>query len=163
MVYFRRYLLGRQFTLLTDQIVMKYLKSKTSPVGPLAGFVLESQEFHYDVEHIPGKDLGPPDCLSRTPNMIPDTETLVAQEMVYMTALASSLTSSTTPPSQELLCRSDWITGQLEDPGISSLRTLLLTQSTSMQLLSMLFETISCIIDIHKNLPNFVFTFLALL
>ena len=52
MTYFRQYLIGRQFTLLTDQIVLKYLKRKDEPLGVIAAYALESLEFDYTVQHV---------------------------------------------------------------------------------------------------------------
>ena len=133
-VLFQALSLGRQFTLLTDQVVMKYLKAKTSPIGPVAGFILESREFQYEVEHVPGKEHTPADCLSRARDLAPDLETMERQERVYMSLQASltTLTKDPSVPAQEhLLCRLDLVSGQLGDSGIQAIRTLLLTQPES--------------------------------
>ena len=64
MTYFGHHLLGRQFVLLTDQVVLKYLKTNDEPVCTLAAYALESHEFDYTVQHIPGKKHASPDFLS---------------------------------------------------------------------------------------------------
>jgi hypothetical protein len=133
MVYFRHYLLGRQFTLLTDQVVMKYLRTRAAPIGPLAGFILESQEFQYIVKHIPGAEHTPADFLSRVSarDHGPDLDTIARQELVYM-SLKASLTSLQREVSPDHnFCRQDWIEGQLGDSKISSLRTILLSNPGS--------------------------------
>ena len=47
MTNYRQYLIGRQFTLLTDQVVLKYLKYKTEPLRALAAPIIECQEVDY--------------------------------------------------------------------------------------------------------------------
>jgi hypothetical protein len=86
MMYFRHYLIGTQFTLLTDQIVLKYLKQKDDVRGVIAAFALESLEFDYTIKHVPGKKHVLPDFLSRISarDSPPDVETFAKQERVYM-------------------------------------------------------------------------------
>jgi len=66
MIYFKNYLLGRDFVLRTDNIVLKYLRNKTDNLGAMAIWVIESQAYSYTVSHVRGKDNHGPDMLSRT-------------------------------------------------------------------------------------------------
>ncbi|MEM7375721.1 MAG: RNase H-like domain-containing protein, partial [Bacteroidota bacterium] len=64
MNYFRHYLLGREFTLCTDNEMIKYLFSKKARQR-LRKYIVETQEFTFTVEHIPGRLHFGADLLSR--------------------------------------------------------------------------------------------------
>lgn len=53
---FRCYLLGRQFTLITDHAALRWMLSLRDPSSRLTRWALRLSEFEYKVEHKPGKD-----------------------------------------------------------------------------------------------------------
>ena len=126
MTYFRQYLIGRQFTLLTDQIVLKYLKRKDEPLGVIAAYALESLEFDYIVQHVPGKKHVVPDFMSRISarEEEPDLVTFENQERVYMPMFHRSLTCSATEAG---LGYEEWKKGQEGDSKISAIYQILIT------------------------------------
>ena len=64
----RSYLIGRRFTLITDQQSLTgMLKSTTRLCGRQTRWVMRLSEFTYDVHHRPGKLHVVPDCMSRAP------------------------------------------------------------------------------------------------
>ena len=64
MLHFKHYL-RVEFTLKTDQVVLKWLRTKKSNLGPMMKWVIESQGFSFTVEHVPGRIHHGPDLLSR--------------------------------------------------------------------------------------------------
>ena len=66
--HFRAYLLGRKFTVVTDHHALRWLHSVT-PKGRLARWVMDLQEYLFDVRHRPGSDNGNADALSRLPHV----------------------------------------------------------------------------------------------
>jgi transposase InsO family protein len=64
--HFRTYLIGRKFTLQTDNSAVKWLMEQTKP-GRLQRWVLRIQEFDFTLEHRPGKSNGNADGPSRNP------------------------------------------------------------------------------------------------
>ena len=69
--YFRHYLHGIEFTLVTDHQPLKWLLTTTDLVGKPARWMLMVMEFSFTVVHRPGKDHINADVLSRMP--IPST------------------------------------------------------------------------------------------
>jgi hypothetical protein len=61
---FRCYLYGRPFTLVTDHRVLCWLLKLKDPSAKLTRWALRLSEFHYAVEHRPGKHHVVPDALS---------------------------------------------------------------------------------------------------
>ena len=82
---YRHYLIGRKFTLLTDQSVLKHMTHSSNPPRALAASVLESQEFDYVVTHVPGTRHQAPDFMSRVAarNSEVDIITMNNQEREY--------------------------------------------------------------------------------
>jgi len=117
MTKFRHYLIGREFTLLTDQIVLKHLRAKTEPSGVIAQFALESLEFDFVVQHVKGSMHILPDFLSRPAarNAEIDHDTFNKQERVYMTVNAEE-------EEEPLIEYSDWLFHQMHDPYIQEIR-----------------------------------------
>ena len=63
---FRHYLLGKQFLLRTDNRINTFIQSKREPKSrKLLNWALELSEFDYKIHHIPSKNNGISDCLSR--------------------------------------------------------------------------------------------------
>ena len=86
---FRHYLIGRKFTLLTDQSVLRHMLNNSNPPRALAASVLESQEFDYVIKHVPGPRHQAPDFMSRTGarQSEVDLHTMECQEKVYMNVM----------------------------------------------------------------------------
>ena len=62
--YFRPYLLGKKFTVVTDHSALRWLHS-VEPKGRLARWVMCLQEYDFDILHRPGSENGNADSLSR--------------------------------------------------------------------------------------------------
>jgi transposase InsO family protein len=131
---YRHYLIGRKFTLMTDQEVMKYMSKSSDPPKSIAASVLESMEFDYAVVHVPGTQNGAPDFLSRVAARTSDIDqaTFDHQERVYMKMYVQP---EPNPEDVEFqngydnpapLSRDDWEQGQASDPRINGIRTHLL-------------------------------------
>ncbi len=85
--HFRVYLLGKDFTLVTDHSALRWLHS-VEPKGRLARWVMQLQEYSFDVKHRAGTANGNADALSRLPSeplvscattMLPGTNLYTAQ------------------------------------------------------------------------------------
>jgi len=77
--HFQQYLLGRHFTLRTDHHSLSWLRNFREPVGQLARWLEQLQEYSFSTIHRPGKRHGNADALSRLPcrqcgQHEPDTE-----------------------------------------------------------------------------------------
>ena len=92
MTYYRHFLLGAPFILQTDNVVIQWLRRKRYP-GILWKYVLESQEYDFKVEHVPGQQNQVADFLSRTSARCScyDIETFKKQERGYMAYLNTPL------------------------------------------------------------------------
>ena len=62
---FRPYIEGYRFKLITDHSALKWLNSFKEPMGRLARWALELQQWKFDIEHRKGKLHNVPDFLSR--------------------------------------------------------------------------------------------------
>jgi transposase InsO family protein len=56
---------GPRFEVVTDHMALRWLMSLREPRGRLARWMVEIQEFDYEISHVPGEKLVVPDCLSR--------------------------------------------------------------------------------------------------
>ncbi|MEL7426754.1 MAG: RNase H-like domain-containing protein [Bacteroidota bacterium] len=65
--HFRAYLLGRPFTLVTDHSALRWLHS-VEPKGRLGRWLMDLQEYSFQVQHRPGSANGNADALSRLPS-----------------------------------------------------------------------------------------------
>ena len=105
--HYRVYLLGREFTLVTDHSALQWLQS-VEPKGRLARWVMALQEFCFIVKHRPGTANKNADALSRLPQQPRD-----------------SSGTSTPPPSAIPIFATTMIPGynlqqaQLDDPYLS--------------------------------------------
>ena len=64
MQHFRVYLLGRKFHVITDNSSLRWLDS-LEPKGRIARWIMDLQEFDFDVRHRPGNSNQNSDALSR--------------------------------------------------------------------------------------------------
>ena len=65
--HFRHYLLGRKFTIVTDQRSLQWLHNFKDPDGLTARWLEKLAAFDYEVRQKPGKSIGHADGLSRVP------------------------------------------------------------------------------------------------
>ena len=65
--YFRKYLLGRKFTIVTDHRALTWLYSFKEPEGMLARWIEKLGQFKFEIPHQAGKNIPHADCLSRVP------------------------------------------------------------------------------------------------
>lgn len=72
--HFRVYLLGRKFQLITDHNSLRWLQSM-EPKGRLARWIMDLQEFQFDITHKSGRLHTNADALSRLPPIRTTTET----------------------------------------------------------------------------------------
>lgn len=63
--YFRHYIYGRKFTIVTDHSALKYLMEIKSPSGRLARWALKLQEYEMEIKHRAGRVHNNVDALSR--------------------------------------------------------------------------------------------------
>ena len=63
--YFRVYLLGRKFTLVTDHCPLVYLKTVRNPKGRIARWLLHLSEYDWSIQHREGSSHGNGDGLTR--------------------------------------------------------------------------------------------------
>ncbi len=69
--HFRPYLLGQKFTLVTDHSALQWLHS-AEPKGRLARWIMNLQEYTFDIKHRPGSANGNANALSRLPTAMVD-------------------------------------------------------------------------------------------
>ena len=63
--YFRHYLHGRRFTILTDHRALEWLRKPTVRYGKLTLWALELNDFIFDIQYTPGHLMSAADALSR--------------------------------------------------------------------------------------------------
>ena len=63
--YFRQYLYGRKFTIITDHLALKWLLTIKNPNARLTRWSLLLQTFDFEILHRAGKKMSDVDCLSR--------------------------------------------------------------------------------------------------
>ena len=63
--YFRHYLIGRKFKIITDQRALKWLLELKDPSSRLTRWSLRIQEYKFDIEHKPGRLHTNADALTR--------------------------------------------------------------------------------------------------
>ena len=68
--HFRHYLLGRKFTIVTDDRALQWLQNFKDPDGITTPWLEKLAPFDYDVRHRPGKSIGHADGLSRIPSSV---------------------------------------------------------------------------------------------
>lgn len=89
MKHFRVYLLGRKFQVIADSSALRWLHS-LEPKGRIARWIMDLQEFEFEVQHRPGNSNQNADALSRlnhikaieiagSISLTPDTNLLEAQ------------------------------------------------------------------------------------
>ena len=65
--HFHCYILGRKFKVSTDHSALQWLRTLKKPVGQVARWIERLAEYHFDIEHRPGKQHANADALSRYP------------------------------------------------------------------------------------------------
>ena len=65
--YWRTYLFGKTFDVVTDHQCLTWLQGLKEPEGRLARWILSLQEYQFQIKHRPGKQNGNADTLSRCP------------------------------------------------------------------------------------------------
>jgi hypothetical protein len=63
--YFHKYLYGRKFIVYTDNSVASYIKQQKIPKGVRGKWILELQNYNFEIKHRPGKNNQNADALSR--------------------------------------------------------------------------------------------------
>jgi hypothetical protein len=69
--YWRPYLLGKAFDIVTDHQSLTWLQGLKEPKGRLARWILALQEYEFEIKHRPGKQHENADTLSRFPRVSP--------------------------------------------------------------------------------------------
>ena len=69
--YWRPYLLGKAFDVVTDHQSLTWLQGLKEPKGRLARWVLALQEYEFEIKHRPGRQHGNADTLSRFARVAP--------------------------------------------------------------------------------------------
>ena len=69
--YWRPYLLGKAFDIVTDHQSLTWLQGLKEPKGRLARWILALQEYEFEIKHRPGKQHDNADTLSRFPRVSP--------------------------------------------------------------------------------------------
>ena len=65
MDYFRTYLFGKQFTLVTDCSAITFMLTKPEPSVMIQRYIIAMSEYSFDIQHLPGIRNVLPDVLSR--------------------------------------------------------------------------------------------------
>ena len=60
------YLFGNKFTFRSDHDPLKTIRNKKDPRGKIANWLMELEEYEYEIQHIKGTDNTKADCLSRS-------------------------------------------------------------------------------------------------
>ena len=110
--YFRVYLLGRKFLLFTDHNALRWLHS-AEPKGRRARWIMDLQEYEFEVQHRPGAQNSNADALSRLPQENP-INTVLPSEINHGPVLSAAMACLTM-----LAPEKDLQQAQLEDPSIS--------------------------------------------
>jgi len=131
---FRPIIAGSHFTLVVDHQALRYLKSIKDPHGRIGRWIMEMQQYDFDIDHRPGQLHVVPDALSRAPIIraveaasSSDRDLSDPPEVYPTTIFAVSATTVATDspgdesespnePHVELPSRADIIAQQQQDP-----------------------------------------------
>lgn len=103
---FRHYLLGSNFKIITDCNAVRHTLNKKDIIPRVSRWVLQTQEFTFDISHRPGTQMQHVDALSRNP----------IQDIKHEIRNINSITEG------------DWLLSvQLQDPSICSIRDIILS------------------------------------
>ena len=80
--YWRYWLIGRSFTVITDHKPLEHLNLKARTDEELGDFALELSQFDFDIIYRPGKDNCEADCLSRNPVNPPSPDLAVPETIL---------------------------------------------------------------------------------
>ncbi|CAG8738232.1 5262_t:CDS:1, partial [Funneliformis mosseae] len=62
---FHHYLSSKPFTVVTDHSALKWLRTSKIPKGRRARWIMELQQYDFNIQHRPGKNNANTDALSR--------------------------------------------------------------------------------------------------
>jgi len=96
--HFRGYLEGYQFSVITDHQALRWLREIESPTGRLARWMLELQQYTFDVKYRRGKLNRVADALSRLPAVQAAREPVARGTTNSSVECANAPTSSPTTP-----------------------------------------------------------------
>lgn len=106
---YRHYLLGANFKIITDCNAVRHALSKKEIIPRIGRWVLQTQEFSFEILHRPGKQMQHVDALSRNPITNATNDIPVINDVMSIT-------------------EGDWLLSvQLQDPNICSIRDILLS------------------------------------
>lgn len=80
--YWRYWLIGCQFTVVTDHKPLEHMNLKARPDEELGDIALELSQFDFDVIYRPGKDNHEADCLSRSPVNAPSVDAAPSEPLI---------------------------------------------------------------------------------
>ena len=110
--YWRPYLLGNAFDIVTDHQSLTWLQGLKEPKGRLARWILALQEYEFEIKHRPGRQHSNADTLSRFPRattqQIPDKS---VDEDVMVGVYATEVCTSWS--------KTEIVKAQQDDPSIS--------------------------------------------
>jgi transposase InsO family protein len=88
--YWRTYLLGKQFDVVTDHQCLTWLQGLKEPKGRLARWILNLQEYQFDIKHRPGRQNGNADALSRFPPKVPPPQLVINDDDQLAVGIAAT-------------------------------------------------------------------------
>ncbi|KAL1123468.1 hypothetical protein AAG570_002548 [Ranatra chinensis] len=90
--YFRPYLFGRHFIIVTDHKPLQWLFSLKEPNSKLIRWRLSLEEYDYEIRYKPGKQNSNADALSRAPNLNVNTDDLTEEHKAFLDRLLDDFT-----------------------------------------------------------------------
>jgi hypothetical protein len=110
--YWRPYLLGKAFDIVTDHQSLTWLQGLKEPKGRLARWLLTLQEYDFQIKHRPGKLHSNADILSRFPRVTTSPARDWSPDEDLMAGVAATEVRAS-------WSREDIVKAQQEDPSIS--------------------------------------------
>ncbi len=88
--YWRTYLLGKPFDVVTDHQCLTWLQGLNEPKGRLARWILSLQEYQFQIKHRPGKQNGNADAISRFPGNLDPTVSMTNDDDRLVTGVGAT-------------------------------------------------------------------------